>query len=338
MSDVFSDETRLAADIERLKVEFPKTRELYREVCALLFFRFGVPPTANRLYNLVRRGTMSTPASVLGEFWADLREKSRVRIEHPDLPADLGEAAGELIGTLWTRATASAQAELTALRDEIEASRREAEQKVVAAREELGRTETALEQRTAALLAAQVEIRELERQQAEEVATRKALEAEIARLGEAASTRERELEKVRETFTHDLEKLRDAADRAEERLRATEKRALLEIDRERSSVAKLQKELGEALKRTDKREAEHRRVIEALQQQQGDARHENGMLQGKLAALEAAHQSLHEQIESLRAGAGSPTRWASPKEISEPVRRAARKVAASKTVRMKGRQ
>ncbi|WP_277189644.1 DNA-binding protein [Caballeronia sp. BR00000012568055] len=338
MSDVLSNETRLAADIERLKVEFPKTRELYREVCALLFFRFGVPPTANRLYNLVRRGTMSTPASVLSEFWADLREKSRVRIEHPDLPTDLSEAAGELIGTLWTRATASAQAELTALRDEVEASRLEAEQKVVAARDELGRTETALEQRTAALLAAQADLRELERQQIEESATRKALEAEIKRLGDAASTRERELEKVRETFSLDLEKLRDTADRAEERLRATEKRALLEIDRERSSVAKLQKELGEVVKRTDKREAEHRRAVEALQQQKGDARHENGMLQGKLAALEAAHQSLQEQIESLRAVAGSPTRLALPKEISEPVRRVARKVAASKTVRMKGRR
>ena len=31
------DETRLAAEIDRLKTAFPKTRELYREVCALLF-------------------------------------------------------------------------------------------------------------------------------------------------------------------------------------------------------------------------------------------------------------------------------------------------------------
>jgi hypothetical protein len=42
------DESRVAVEIERLKVEFPKTRELYREVCALLFFRFGITPTANR--------------------------------------------------------------------------------------------------------------------------------------------------------------------------------------------------------------------------------------------------------------------------------------------------
>jgi len=329
-----SDETRLAADIERLKVEFPKTRELYREVCALLFFRFGVAPTANRLYNLVRRGTMSTPASVLSEFWAELREKSRVRIEHPDLPTDLSEAAGELIGTLWTRAATSAQAELTSLRDEVEAQRAEAEQRVVAAREELGRTETALEQRTAALLAAQVEIRELERQQAQEAATRQALEAQIKRLGEEAVARERELEKVRDTFSRDLEKLRETASRAEERLRASEKRALLEIDRERSAVGKVQKELAEAAKRAEKREAEHRRTVDALQAQQGDTRHQNGVLQGKLAALEAAHHALQDQLKSLRTAARPSTRVPALEARSG---RVARKAPAVKTASVKGR-
>jgi DNA anti-recombination protein RmuC len=104
---------------------------------------------------------------------------------------------------------------------------------------------------TAALLATQVEIRELERQQAQEAATRKALEAQIKRLGEEAVARERELEKLRDTFSRDLEKLRETANRAEERLRASEKRALLEIDRERNATAKAQKELAEAAKRAD---------------------------------------------------------------------------------------
>src|ERR1700754_2645728 len=136
MSDALAADAALAAEIERLKAAFPKTRELYREVCALLFFRHGITPTANRLYQLVRRGSMSTPTAVLGEFWADLREKSRVRIDHPDLPADLGAAAGELVANLWTRATASAGAALDALRDEVEAQRAGAHQSVAAAHDE----------------------------------------------------------------------------------------------------------------------------------------------------------------------------------------------------------
>ncbi|MEX3936351.1 DNA-binding protein [Paraburkholderia phymatum] len=285
-----------------MKAAVPKTRELYREVCALLFFRFGQAPTANRLYQLVKRGSMGTPAAVLGEFWTELREKSRVRIEHPDLPADLRDAAGELVATLWTRATASAQAELDALRAEVEGERTEAEQRVAAARGELARTETALEQRTAALLAAQVEVRELEKAQVEGHAARQAMEADITRLKSEAVARDRELEKVRDGFSRDLEKLRETAAQSDERLRATEKRALLEIDRERGAAAKLQKELDELNRRTDRRDAEHRRAVETLQAQLGDARHQAGVLQGRLDAVQATNVTLHEQLAAGRQG------------------------------------
>ena len=300
MSDVLPDETRLAAEIDRLKAAHPKTRELYREVCALLFFRYGITPTANRLYQLVRRGSMGTPTAVLGEFWTELREKSRVRIEHPDLPADLGAAAGELVATLWMRATASADDTLDALRDEVEAQRAEAQQRVVAARDELGRVETALEQRTAALLAAQVEVRDLEKAQAEGHAQRQALAAELERSRAALAARERELVEVREGFSRDLGKQRDATERAEERFRASEKRALLEVDRERSTAAKLQKELDEATRRADRKEVDHRRASEAVQAQLGDARHQAGVLQGRLDAVQAENSRLQAEIMTLR--------------------------------------
>jgi len=300
MSNVPPDEVRLAAEIDSLKAGFPKTRELYREVCALLFFRFGITPTANRLYQLVRRGSMGTPTAVLGEFWAELREKSRVRIEHPDLPADLGAAAGELVAILWTRASASAGAVLDALRDEVEAQRVEAQQSVVAARDELGRVETALEQRTAALLAAQVEVRDLDRAQAEGHAQRQALEGELARIRAALAARDQELVEVREGFSRDLDKQREAAERAEERLRASEKRALLEIDRERSTGTKLQKELDEAARRADRKDADHRRATEAVQAQLGDARHQGGVLQGRLDAVQAENLRLQAEMMKLR--------------------------------------
>ncbi|WP_168787640.1 DNA-binding protein [Paraburkholderia aromaticivorans] len=300
MSDVLSPDAALAADIARLKAEFPKTRELYREVCALLFFRHGITPTANRLYQLVKRGSMGTPTAVLGEFWTELREKSRVRIDHPDLPADLGAAAGELVATLWTRASTSAEASLDALRAEVEAQRAESQQSVNAARDELGRVETALEQRTAALLAAQVEVRNLEKAQTEGYAQRQALEGDLTRVRATLAAREREIVEVREGFSRDLDKQREAAGRAEERLRASEKRALMEIDRERGSAAKVQKELDEAARRADQKEADHRRSLETVQAQLGDARHQTGLLQGRLDAVATENSRLQNEVKTLR--------------------------------------
>jgi chromosome segregation ATPase len=273
---------------------------------------------------------MGTPTAVLGEFWAELREKSRVRIEHPDLPAGLGAAAGELVAILWTRATVSAAAALDALRDEVEAQRVEAQQSVAAARDELGRVETALEQRTAALLAAQVEVRDLDKAQAEGHAQRQALEAELARLNAALAGRDRELVEVREGFSRDLDNLREAAGRAEERLRASEKRALMEIDRERSSTAKLQKELDEATRRTDQKDADHRRLMETVQAQLGDARHQTGLLQGRLDAVEVEKNRVQDELMTLREAEARARETRASSALTE-IRKAPRSPRAART-------
>ncbi|KFG98280.1 ATPase [Burkholderia paludis] len=300
MSDLAADEFRLTAEIERLKADFPKTRELYREACALLFFRFGITPTANRLYQLVRKGSMSTPTAVLGEFWAELREKSRVRIEHPDLPVDLQAAAGELVAALWNRSSADAAAALDALRTDVEAERTAAHAEVATLRAELARTETALEQRTAALLAAQVRIQELEQARAADDASRQALQADLARLKADNAEGDRALAQARADFTTQLDLLRDDAGRAEERLRASEKRALQEIDRERLAAARLQKELDAMASRAEQRDARNRNDTAALQAQLGDALHRCGVLQGQLDGALATDAARGKELEDLR--------------------------------------
>lgn len=110
---------RIAADVEALRTRCEDTRELYREVCALLFFRYGITPTANRLYQYVRKGSMGTPSEVLARFWADLRERARVRIERPDLPEALRDAAGAMVHDLWTRALDEAARSFDARRDAL---------------------------------------------------------------------------------------------------------------------------------------------------------------------------------------------------------------------------
>ncbi|WP_042267104.1 DNA-binding protein [Paraburkholderia heleia] len=311
MTDVASDEVRLAAEIERLKAEFPKTRELYREVCALMFFRHGITPTANRLYQLVRRGSMSTPTAVLSEFWATLREKSRVRIEHADLPEELQGAAGELIGALWTRATAAAQASLEALRLEVEDARRAAEGATAAVRTDLAHTEVALEQRTAALLTAQVRIQELEQAQAAAAATRGALEAELAREREAGGERETALTQARAEFAAERDRLRASAELAETRWQAAEKRAQLEIERERTANARLQRDAEAATQRAARTEDSARAEIQALQAQLGDLRHQVGMLEGRLDALRSTREArVPEWEQGAATAAAKPLRAA----------------------------
>lgn len=66
-------------------------------------------PTANKLYQYVRKGSMSAPAEALSKFWLELRDKSRIRIEHPDMPDGLKDAAGNFMGELWSQAQAAAQ-------------------------------------------------------------------------------------------------------------------------------------------------------------------------------------------------------------------------------------
>jgi TolA-binding protein len=95
--------------------------------------------------------------------------------------------------------------------------------------------------------------------------------------------------------------------------------------------------LAEAAKRAEKRDAEHRRTVEALQEQQGDARQQIGVLQGKLAALEDAYISLQEQLKSPRATTRPSARRAPTAESRPPARRAARKAAVGKTARAKDR-
>jgi hypothetical protein len=77
---------QMQAKIERGLAVAPSTKALYREAAAVLFYGVGIAPTANRLHQLVGKGTMATAASGLSRFWKDLREQGRLWIEHPAGP------------------------------------------------------------------------------------------------------------------------------------------------------------------------------------------------------------------------------------------------------------
>jgi chromosome segregation ATPase len=294
------NESQLLADIDQLRAQFPHTQDLYREVCVLLFFRYGVTPTTNKLYQLVRKGSMSAPAEALNKFWEDLRDKSRVRIEHPDLPESLKTAAGELVATLWSTAQGAAQEGLTTLRSDAQAQVAEARQAQVtaeagrdAARESHALASQALEQ-------AHVRIGELEQAVAARDATISALEGQLQNArGENAGLLQK-LEEARRDFGLELEKLRSVGSLAQERFRASEARALMEIDRERTAAGKLHKEVDALRASAEKTAERHRAELAALQEQLGNYRQKAGEVEGNLKAVTASRDHAVDDLKTAR--------------------------------------
>jgi chromosome segregation ATPase len=293
-------EARLQSEIEALRAQHPETQDLYREVCVLLFFRYGMTPTANKLYQLVRKGSMSAPAEALARFWETLREKSRIRIEHPDLPESLRDAAGEMVGALWQRAQAAAQDTFKQLQEEARASvlaAEEAAQSAIAqaqaADEELSAVRTQLQATQENLTGAQAE---LARAQGEVAVLQRQVDAGTAQHREMQET----LNAAQQRFTDELERQRAAAGATEERHAGDMRRVLLDVDRERVNSAKLHKELEQARRMlVDQAELLGRQMTEK-QQQAETLRQRNGELEGSVAELRAQRDLLLRDVADLR--------------------------------------
>jgi len=242
-----SIESEIQAEVEALKGRFSETKAVYREVCALLFFRYGITPTASKLYQLVRKGSMSAPADALAKFWDELRSKARVEIDHPDLPPALRDTAASAIAGIWQQAAAAARGELAVLRlevqEQLEAARAEliSERRLVADRDE--QLEVARGQVAAANTAISQARDELE-------AERRAHAGAVARVQELQrqlAEQQAQQEAARAAFSADLAKAREAVDVANARADASDRRALMEIEQERQARARADKQ-SEALR------------------------------------------------------------------------------------------
>lgn len=278
-----TDETSLQADIEALRPLFPDTQDLYREVCTVLFFRYGITPTANKLYQLVRKGSMSAPAEALARFWENLREKSRVRIDHPDIPEPLRDAAGELTAKLWQQARALADEACSAVRLEAQQRVETATQAATQATQREALISQELESAQAHSSTLIEQIRALEQRLAHDDGLRKGLEQQIDQL----TSQGEQLAAVVET-----------ARESEQRAADEHRRLLLEVDRERGNAARVQKELDAVKSATDKAaKAQADKLTQALQQI--DQLRQHG------AELELAQASLRTERDHLQKLMGS---------------------------------
>ena len=296
----YPSDHQISLDIDRLRSDIKGTQDLYREVCVLLFFRYGITPTANKLYQFVRKGSMSAPTEALRAFWEDLRKKSRVRIEHPDLPESLKKTAGEMVATLWSHAQGAADQGLWSLREQATESiklAQEAQQKAEA--ENLG-MQHVVEQLREEIRVGHERALQLERELASERATNDALSNQLATAAQQIKVTEAALSEARQDFAVELEKQRKALERAEERLQGSEKRALLEIDRERQATARLQQEANQLRQSHHEAVDQHIKETTALQTKVAELNQKVGVAEGLLQAQKEAVAAAAGQMETLR--------------------------------------
>ena len=280
-----STEAKIIADIEAIKAGELNTQELYREVCTVLFFRYGITPTANKLYQYVRKGSMSAPAEALNRFWSDLREKSRVRIEHPDLPDDLKVAAGELVASLWLQAQARAHESLASFRQEAQEQVANSQQAYKSADQARIDAQTETNQTREAIKGANERILLLERNLAAESARSHSLEQQLETASRQQKTLEGALAEARKDYSAELDKSRLELRRAEDRLGANEKRALLEIDHERQLTVKTQREILQLRESSHANNELLRAELGASKNELAETRQKLGIAEGKQAEL-----------------------------------------------------
>jgi hypothetical protein len=287
----------LSSEINQLKEKIADTPDLYREVCALLFFRYGVTPTANKLYQLVRRGSMSAPSEALRRFWENLREKSRIRIDHPDLPPELAGAAAELIASLWQRAQTQADSGYAAARLETQALALAAQEQAQAAETRAENAAQALFQLQAEFSANLTRLQELDRTLAVKQGDCARLQQEVAAQTALGKALQEARLQARKDFEAQLDAQKRAGEAAEESHRLELERLRAEAIHERSASAAAQRDLAvvqEAMRAQDRR---HSAEIGAMHRENARLAEEMGFLRTTASEARVANETLRRQLD-----------------------------------------
>jgi chromosome segregation ATPase len=291
------------ADIDALRERFPRTADLYREACGVMFFRYGLTPTTNALYQLVRKGSMSVPTEALRRFWSELRERARVDLQHADLPDQVKQSAGQLVGEIWTLARQAADESIAALRQNAAAEREAALAEKATLEKEASDLLLQLEDARTRVASAEATVAE----QREELSAGAAIERETqSRLTESRAEIERlqgVIGSMSAVHSTEIDKITGRVLQAEQRYTDLEKRTLVDLDRERTMTSKLQKQLDAERKASASQLEELQGQVQAAQFQLARQSQELGgyMAKAELLADErdrAARQAAESALRS----------------------------------------
>lgn len=279
------NEQQLQKEVEKIKNQFEESKDIYREVCVLLFFRYGITPTANKLYQYVRRGSMSAPADALNKFWLELREKSRVRIERSDIPENIAVAAGDLIATLWNEAQNAAQAGFSELIDNATSEILQFKMQAENANQSTEKARHLLIESQAKLESALKRVSETDYLLSVNTETLTKQENAFNALRIEREQLSASIIDIKASFSKDLANITLALNKAEGRYRGLEEKSLLELDRSRQQIKKLEKEIISLRLKSSTEQSVYIKDILKLQTAIAALNHKTGNLSGVVSEL-----------------------------------------------------
>jgi hypothetical protein len=267
-------------------------QEKTREIATLLFFKHGIYPSAALVRDYTGHGSITDINSDLRAFWADLREKTAVRIDAAMLPESVTGLFGEALGRVWDLAVANANESLNEERKEAAAMVARARQEA----EESRRQRAFADERFQSLdieLRQEREKREVAEKRVDaQTAEIEALQSSLVKWQAQADAEAEARRQAEERFSHDLEAERAARQRDMEMLDGEVRFAKLQIDAARTTERDLRERLRIEKERTATELAAYRRRADIAEEAKGAALIELAELKGRIGEM-------HERLKSL---------------------------------------
>jgi hypothetical protein len=282
MTPAHINETKLIQDVEVLRTQFPQVKDLYREVCRVMFFRYGIQPTANKLYQLVRKGTMSTPSQAVNNFWNELRLKNRVDIEHSGLPDTLREFAGEALSTLWKSAMEIAKQNVKEKHSAANSLESSNKLELESYKAQLKKLEALNIEQHSELVMIRKQLQDGEKRFLIDHQVSATQKETVKTLQNEKSSLEGSLKSINNEFSAELNKLHAALKLSEDKFRKLEAKSFVELDRERQRAYKLEAEISELKKALLKEHAVTKSQSAKNQKLVNELRENVGMIKGQL--------------------------------------------------------
>lgn len=241
---------------------------------------------------------MSAPAEALNKFWLELRDKSRVRIECPDIPENIALVAGDLITNLWNEAQKAAQAGFSDLVDNAAAEILQFKMQCENAEQEKVKIELLVTEIQTKLENALNQLSETENLHMADMVALAVKEKSLKTLENESAALKAAFISSTEGFSVEITKISSLMNKSEERFKSHEFKYLLEIDNQRQKALSLQKELSKISTLMKSEQSAYIKEIANLNKMNSLLNNRIGLHAGQIESLKLHRTKLTKQFKS----------------------------------------